>query len=70
MAQLIHSILKAKSITYIIELICSLGQTSPKKEVKAMYSSYIIKVFGSTDPFYNKNKVNTMHNECIIEHIC
>ena len=35
-----------------------------------MYNSYIIQLFGSTDPFYTKTKVNTMHNECIIELIC
>ena len=35
-----------------------------------MYNSYIIGLAGSTDPFYAENKVNTMHNECIIELIC
>ena len=54
----------------LIGLICSLLQKSPENEVKAIYSSYIIELFSSTDPIYTKNEVNTMHNECIIERIC
>ena len=35
-----------------------------------MYNSYIIGLSDSTDSFCANNKVNTMHNECIIELIC
>ena len=38
--------------------------------VKAMYNVYVIELVRSTDPFCAKNKVNTMHNECMIELIC
>ena len=57
-------------IECIIEILSSPVQESPTSNVKVMYNSYIIGLFGSTDPFYAKNKVNTMHNECIIELIC
>ena len=35
-----------------------------------MYNSCIIELLCLTDPFYTKKKVNTMHNECIMEFIC
>ena len=37
---------------------------------KMRYNSCIIELFCLTDPFYTKKKVNTMHNECIMEFIC
>ena len=43
----------------IIELIYPF--VSVKNEVKAMSNSCIIELFCLTDPFYTKNKVNTMH---------
>ena len=45
----------------IIELIYPFVQKSVKNEVKAISNSCIIELFRLTDPFYTKNKVNTMH---------
>ena len=40
-----------------------------KRDHNSMYNSHVIELVRSTDPFHNKNKVNTMH-ECITELIC